>query len=142
MGVYDTYGEQGIQLKCGCDPMDPKDYKVGDETALCDGVYIGYEGVVVIDDGKVSRIFTSLTDKWGGEINPEKIIEDKNPVAQALTNMENKRLIKRIPIPKCDQCPVDQDSAMCERNTESCHAQLWRLIPDVLHVLGLELYKK
>lgn len=68
MGLYDCYGKQGIQLKVG--PCKCKSYKLGDKvTGIPDGVYLGYEGVVVIKGRVFIAEFSELMDKWGGIID-------------------------------------------------------------------------
>jgi hypothetical protein len=86
MGIFDTYGKQGVQLKVG----DPslQYYKEGDEVGIADGVYLGYEGAVVILDGKLARVFDYLKNKWGGKIKVKDIIDPVNPIKQALDALD------------------------------------------------------
>lgn len=64
MGVYDCFGKHRVQLKTGEPEMRQID--VGSDVQLKDGVYVGYEGVVVILDGCLLATFPFLRDKWGG----------------------------------------------------------------------------
>ena len=85
MGIYDIYGE--TQLKIGDVRMS--NYKVGDEDIqLGDGIYIGYEGFVVIKNHQFIVDFPFAVSKWGDIVYPKEIIEQLNPVSQAIKNME------------------------------------------------------
>ncbi|MHA2044703.1 MAG: hypothetical protein ACW99G_07905 [Candidatus Thorarchaeota archaeon] len=70
MGVYDTYGE--IQIKVG--DVALRQYDVGDEVVLPDGVYVAPDGVVVIVGGVFVAEFKNLWDKWGSPIYPEDFV--------------------------------------------------------------------
>jgi len=87
MGVYDEY--EGIQIKAG--DCEMKSYKVGGETNLPDGVYIGYEGIVVIVDGVFVKSFLYLFDKWGGVIEPDTVINPYNPITQVIKKIAKKK---------------------------------------------------
>lgn len=80
MGTPDTYGDLGIQLKNG-EPCC-RHYKIGANVDLPDGIYIGFEGAVVVKDGKYVMDFPSesVLDKWGNEVD----IRSRNPVQQAV----------------------------------------------------------
>lgn len=80
MGVYDTYGN--TQLKVG--PCELKCYDVGDEVEIPDGIYIGNEGAIVIQDGKFVAEFDKLMSKWGDVIEPSAVIDSFHPIKQAL----------------------------------------------------------
>jgi len=86
MGIYDTYGKQGVQLKVGDPSLDH--FKEGDEVNIADGVYLGYEGAVVIVNGKLAKVFSYLKDKWGGKIRVRDIINPINPITQAVQSMK------------------------------------------------------
>lgn len=94
MGCYDCYGdnrnaktgENFVQLKNG--PCILHCYDIGDEVEIADGVYVGYEGVVVIHDKKVLRVDKVLIDKWGGSILPEDILD--NPLQKVVDEMVKK----------------------------------------------------
>lgn len=85
MGVYDMYGPQYIQLKVG--PRLMQHYDVGDETFIPDGVYIAYEGIVVIICGRVAQTFDHALDKWGGLVNLEQVLDNRNLVVAAIAEM-------------------------------------------------------
>lgn len=80
MGMYDTFG--ATQLKVG--DCDMAHYDVGDEVTMADGVYVGYEGIVVIKDGVfVAEVGKNeLFNKWGGPLEID--LDEANPVAQAI----------------------------------------------------------
>lgn len=90
MGCYNTY--DGVQLKVAEDLM-LINYKIGDEVDIPDGVYVGYEGIVVIIDGKLVKVFTELYDKYGGTFDLEKIIP--NPLNEILEDMIKDRKNKK-----------------------------------------------
>ncbi len=68
MGCYDTYGSEGIQLKAG--ECILKHHNIGDKVDLADGVYVAYEGLVVISSGKFVAELPpdAIFNKWGGMI--------------------------------------------------------------------------
>ena len=76
MGMYNIYGENEIQIKAGERTLTQ--YHIGDKTDLPDGIYIGYEGAVVIREGKMIAESRLLYDKWGGEIHFSDIIDARN----------------------------------------------------------------
>jgi len=89
MDDYDTYGRLEIQLKIGYPIM--REYEVGDKVPLSDGVYLGYEGIVVVVGGVfVAEFKTHLFSKWGNEIDYKKVLDDLSPVIQAIRE-ENKK---------------------------------------------------
>ena len=65
MGLYDTYAS--VQLKVG--PRVCKDYVVGDSVPIADGVYVGWDGAVVVIGGQLAAVFSEVTDKWGNSIS-------------------------------------------------------------------------
>lgn len=87
MGVYQTYidGSKAVQLKLEDDYLD---FNVGDKVNIEDGLYAGYEGIVVIKDKKFVGIFETLTDKWGCSINLEEAINNANPVTEVIKSMK------------------------------------------------------
>jgi len=90
MGLYDTFGPEGIQIKAGL--CDMNHYNVGDKVeALKDGIYIGYEGIVVIQKEKVVAIFETdnIFDKWGGHLDID--LGEKNPISNAVREIEKTR---------------------------------------------------
>lgn len=87
MGLYNTYGSS-CQLKVGND-LQCKHFNVGDEVDIPDGVYIAFEGAVVILNGKLAAVFSSITDKWGSKLDCRDIIDDRNPIKQALLELKD-----------------------------------------------------
>lgn len=88
MGLYNTYGNRGTQLKVG--DCEMKHYELGDIVDIPDGCYVGHEGVVVICGNTLLAEFPDITDKWGGTITPREIIEERNPICQAIKEVEEK----------------------------------------------------
>jgi len=83
MGAYNCYGKRGIQLKVGL--CECKSYKIGDKVkGIKDGVYLGYEGIVVIKNRVFVAEFTEIHDKWGSIINLESILLPRNPIKQII----------------------------------------------------------
>jgi len=76
MGMYDTY--EGVQLKAG--PCSMNNYEMGDRVELHDGLYIGYEGVIVVGDGKLRGVYKTMTDKWGKKMNLYKVLNLSSPL--------------------------------------------------------------
>lgn len=70
MGMYNTYGS--VQLKVGA--LTLREYKIGDEVDIPDGIYCGREGLVVVKDGIFIVEFPALFSKWGGIISPGSIL--------------------------------------------------------------------
>lgn len=77
MGMYDTVifknskGEDcGIQFKLGKQIL--KNYMLGEDIPLDNGLYFAKEGMFVVFDNKLVAAFDSdekfMVDKWGGEI--------------------------------------------------------------------------
>lgn len=92
MGSYDSFVKKEliVQLKVG--PCMSLICKEGDKTSVDDGVYQGYEGVVVIVGKKVVYIGEKLNDdypslkrydKWGNILD-EKDPFKNNPVEIAM----------------------------------------------------------
>ena len=77
MGMFDYYGD--AQLKVG-DDLACRDFQVGDEVPIPDGVYLDWEYVVVVHDGRLVRVDSHLFTKWGDRLSPEiglRVIEDR-----------------------------------------------------------------
>ena len=87
MGVYDTYGKNGVQIKAGNDGMSMNDFSVGDKVPLSDGIYVGYEGAVIVKDGIFIAEALFIKDKYGGILNFKNIIDENNPVSQAIRDL-------------------------------------------------------
>ncbi len=97
MGSYDYVGQ--IQVKAG--PCEFNRYGVGDEVPFSDGIYLAYEGAFAVKDGKLVYVAETeyseegavvkpapIFDKWGGELDLPGLIENRNPIAQALQKMQ------------------------------------------------------
>jgi hypothetical protein len=86
MGIYNTFGKTAIQLKVG--ECFLTHYKVGDKIKIPDGIYIAYEGVVII---KISKIIAAyepdLFDKWGNPIDIDELLNNKSPLINALKSI-------------------------------------------------------
>ena len=88
MGMYDEFGDNRIQLKIG--PCDLSHYRIGMTVPVDDGIYIAYEGAVVVKDGKLVATDLKLFDKWGKLIEPGEYIENRNPVSRVLIDFFSK----------------------------------------------------
>lgn len=77
MGVYNTYGN--VQLKVGAD-LECRDIKIGEDAGISDGIYVGYEGFVIVLNGKFVAEFSHALDKWGGFITPKEMMDSRNPI--------------------------------------------------------------
>ena len=86
MGLYDTYGN--VQIKTGLLGNEMRDFKIGDKVSLSDGVYVGYESVIVILNSIFIAEFFYLLDKYGGIIETKAMIDSVNPIAQAIKSYE------------------------------------------------------
>jgi hypothetical protein len=81
MGLYDTLGSTQIKIfQSFCQ------YKIGDKVPYEDGIYIGFEGFVVVINKIFVAEFQDAKDKWGNIITPEEIITENNPIVIALKN--------------------------------------------------------
>lgn len=80
MGIYDCYGT--AQLKVG----DPslQSFQIGDEVPISDGVYIDYNTIIVIKDGKFLAEFGSLITKWNDIIDLSTVLAPYNQMLQAI----------------------------------------------------------
>ena len=76
MGIYNTYGENGLQLKVG--DLCLKHFDLGDKVDISDGIYLEYGGIIVIKDGIFIAEFEELTDKWGGIIKPDELLDERH----------------------------------------------------------------
>ena len=70
MGLYTNY--ENVQLKV-CD-RTMKTYLTGDRVPIPDGVYVGLEGVVVIDKGRLARVYDKLYSKHGRVLDKGEVI--------------------------------------------------------------------
>jgi hypothetical protein len=69
MGLFNTYN--GIQLKIN---REMNHYNPGDKVDLRDGVYVGREGVVVIQKGVLVMTVSSLINKYGEELDLDLVM--------------------------------------------------------------------
>lgn len=88
MGLFNEFA--GVQLKVGkclCEH-----YEIGDKVPLDDGIYIGYEGAVVVKDNILVACFSELKTKWGHKIKPSSLLRDSryNPIQKVIDRMELK----------------------------------------------------
>jgi len=86
MGMYDIYGKNGIQLKVGENLC--QHFTVGDKVDILDGIYVGYEGAVVIKDGIFIAEFDHITDKYGGALENDKVFH--NPLEDVVARLREK----------------------------------------------------
>ena len=86
MGVFDTYA--GCQIKVGVPFVRiMHKYEVGDKVLIPDGIYITLDGIIVIKNGILVAANEKIYDKWGNEIDQERIIDlikQNNPVQIAM----------------------------------------------------------
>jgi len=82
MGCFDTVGKEYIQLKCTECIM--AHYEIGDKIPLSEGLYISYEGWLVVKNDKVLMTGTHIYDKWGNVLEPSKIMDINTPVARTI----------------------------------------------------------
>lgn len=83
MGLFNTYGE--CQIKVG--DLSLKNFTIGDKTNIPDGIYITLDGIVIIKNGTFIGENEKIFDKWGGEIDQERLInliKPNNPVQIAM----------------------------------------------------------
>lgn len=83
--MYNIYGD--VQLK-NADELTLKEYKVGDKVDLPDGIYVGFEGIVVVVKGVFVEQFAFLTDKWGTEFSAHDLVESHNPLLKVVEQAE------------------------------------------------------
>jgi len=70
MGVFDQYGS--VQLKVGHRSL--KQFNLGDQVQIPDGVYVGHEGVIVIHHQQFIAEYPVVHTKWGTELVPADIL--------------------------------------------------------------------
>ncbi len=84
MGMYDEYA--GVQLKVG--PCTLREYKMGEPVGIHDGVYVGYEGIVVVHEGILVAVHKNIYDKWGGIVSTSDILNAGSPLVQKLKELD------------------------------------------------------
>lgn len=92
MGIYDTYSygredeKRSVQIKTRTDGtvIDGSTFLVGEIAPLEDGIYMDYNGAVIILYGRVIAVFEpeELHDKYGNDLPVNDIMDRTNPVAQ------------------------------------------------------------
>lgn len=82
MGIYNTYGD--CQIKIGT--IDNLHYQLGDKCDLDSGAYLTYEGIVIIHKPYIIDIIKNekIFDKYGKSVSLRLILDDRNPVVQAV----------------------------------------------------------
>lgn len=71
MGLFDDYA--GVQLKIG--DADMASFQVGDTVPIPDGVYLGWEGVIVVQEGRLLCAFQEVVTKWGQPLSTERVLK-------------------------------------------------------------------
>lgn len=86
---YDSKHDMIVQLKVG-NFSKTNNYEIGDsvkDNSIEDGIYIGYEGIVVIENSIVIVISKNLFTKWGDKVSLnelEKWLDKFNPFIKAI----------------------------------------------------------
>lgn len=86
MGVYNTYGDKiNAQMKVA-DNLGLTHFGIGDVVDIPDGVYVTYEGIIVIREGRIADEFSpdQIFDKWGKPFDLIKTCNLSNPVTAAV----------------------------------------------------------
>ena len=85
MGVYDIYAGE-IQLKVNLLYDNMRNFEKGDNVPLNDGIYLGYEGIVVVRHETFADYFPtdSLFDKYGDRVDVKEILDAVSPTVQAV----------------------------------------------------------
>jgi hypothetical protein len=95
MGLYDSY--EGCQIKVGNPSC--KSYTIGDGVSIPDGVYITYEGIVVVQDETLICVCPdNIFDKWGKPVDSYtlmKVVHYRN-LAVAGIDKALKKIIGKI----------------------------------------------
>ena len=89
MGVYDTVGEDWIQIKC-VPRSSMKHYNIGDIIPLDDSLYLCPDGWFVVKNSKVlcTGDRNTVVDKWGNLLDLEKTININNPISLVLEEIK------------------------------------------------------
>lgn len=94
MGMFDNF--DGIQIKAG--PCEMLHFDIGDKAPIADGVYVGYEGVVVIKGGVFVAAFDNLFDKWGDVVDTHEILNSLNPLSIVVKEVSEKHEHPNVPV--------------------------------------------
>ena len=93
MGMFDMVGMDNIQIKSTPVP-EMKHYDVNDKIPIDDGLWIGFEGWFVVDEGRVMKVGSNIYDKWGNRLDASTIIRGGNPFGvRRLDEIRQERLI-------------------------------------------------
>ncbi len=85
MGVYDTVGENQIQIKLFESSLHHFD--IGDKIETQDGLYIGWEGWFVVEEGIIVKEGENIFNKWGNQLACGEIIKGKSEVLKAVNDV-------------------------------------------------------
>jgi len=90
MGMYDTVGNNGSQIKIF--KNSAKHYSIGSKINILDGLYITYEGWFVVKDGIVLTEGILSFDKYGNIITPkiQNVLDSNNEFLKVVENIEKK----------------------------------------------------
>jgi len=89
MGMFDTVGPDGFQIKCAYRVLDH--YNIGDDIPIADGLYLTLEGWFIVVNGKVAECGVDIYNKWGGRLEARDIINPDNPVQKAIDEFEEEK---------------------------------------------------
>jgi len=70
---FDYYGEKKCQIKVG--ERDKLHYTPGNDIDIPDGIYVCYEGLIVIHNGIFVCEMDNLYTKWGDILDKYEILE-------------------------------------------------------------------
>lgn len=73
MALYNSYND--VQLKVG-EHLDYNKFSSLDHVDIPDGIYVGYEGVAVVSEGKLQPELP-LKDKWDRSLDPKEFLGRK-----------------------------------------------------------------
>lgn len=119
MGIYDEYN--GIQTKAG-EPM-MKDVAIGDAVSIPDGVYVGWDGLIVVLNGRLAATFPTLMD-YHGKVLPMRGLfgwaqnqesEHAAMVAKYAPLVEAAKMFDEDPPPGADEPCSFVDGHRCEQ---------------------------
>ncbi len=106
MPLYDTYyseepteenGDSIIDIQMKNGPCMLNVYWPGQPADIPDGVYLSFDGVVVILGGKVAIVTDTVVDKWGAEHNASNENDDLWKAIEDVTlNKRWRGIVKEI----------------------------------------------